>query len=58
LIITAIPEDYENKSYTSGRVRLKTDGFKYGKYVIRARLPKGKNTSLNFLSNFLNLFKN
>jgi beta-glucanase (GH16 family) len=42
LIITAIPEHYENKSYTLGKVQLKNDGFKYGKYVVRARLPKGK----------------
>lgn len=42
LTITARQEDYNGKKYTSGRLRMKTDGFKYGRYVIRARLPKGK----------------
>jgi len=44
LTITAIPEDNTigGKRYTSGRIQLKTEGFRYGKFVIRARLPKAK----------------
>src|SRR6266487_811527 len=42
LTIKARPESYKNHDYTSGRVRMDTEGFKYGRYVIRAKLPKGK----------------
>ena len=44
LIITAIPENEvtNGKRYTSGRIQLKTESFCYGKFVIKARLPKGK----------------
>ena len=33
----------ENKNFTSGRIREKGNGFLYGKYIFRARLPAGKN---------------
>lgn len=44
LIITAIPENQikNGKRYTSGRIQLKTESFCYGKFVVKARLPKGK----------------
>ena len=45
LIIEAHKEDYEGASYTSGRVH--TDGkgdFLYGRFEIRAKLPRGKGT--------------
>ncbi|MCF8380068.1 MAG: glycoside hydrolase family 16 protein [Bacteroidales bacterium] len=43
LIITAKSESFENRDYTSGRI--KTSGkksFTYGRMEIRAKLPKGK----------------
>jgi len=42
LIITAKPENYENKEFTSGRIRQLGSGFRYGKFIMRARLPSGK----------------
>lgn len=49
LFIEAMPEDYlpdelwaNPKNYTSGRVKMVNDlGFKYGTFVVRARLAKG-----------------
>lgn len=32
----------EDKEFTSGRFRQIGDGFKYGYYVVKARLPDGK----------------
>jgi len=45
LVIEAHKEDYEGAQYTSGRVH--TDGkgdFLYGRFEVRAKLPKGKGT--------------
>ena len=42
LIITTKIENTGTKSFTSGRVRQIGNGFKYGKFTIRARLPHGK----------------
>lgn len=41
LIITAKPEDYQNKKFTSARLHGK-QGWKYGYFEARAKLPKGK----------------
>ena len=43
LIIEAHKEDYEGAAYTSGRIYTKAD-FLYGRFEIRARLPRGKGT--------------
>jgi len=40
-VITAISEKHLNKDYTTGRITTK-QGFTYGKFEIRAALPKGK----------------
>ncbi|MEL7367439.1 MAG: family 16 glycosylhydrolase [Myxococcota bacterium] len=45
LIIEAHKEDYEGAAYTSGRIYSKGKGeFKYGRFEIRAKLPRGKGT--------------
>ena len=45
LVIEAHKEDYDNASYTSGRVQSSGKGdFLYGRAEIRARLPSGKGT--------------
>lgn len=45
LIITAFKEDYNNCSYTSGRINSKKKGFvKYGKIEARINLPSGRGT--------------
>jgi beta-glucanase (GH16 family) len=41
LAITAIRENYSNKEYTSAKITTK-EGFTYGRFEIRAALPKGK----------------
>ena len=41
LAITAIYEKYLNKNFTSAKISTKK-GFTYGKFEIRAALPKGK----------------
>jgi len=42
LFVTARPENYNGKQYTSGRVNTKAAAsWKYGKFEIRAKLPKG-----------------
>jgi len=42
LHITARPENYANKQYTSGRVNTKhAAAWKYGRFEIRAKIPKG-----------------
>lgn len=43
LIITAIEEKFENSDYTSARLR-SSESFTYGRYEIRAKLPKGRGT--------------
>ncbi|MBC7827001.1 MAG: glycoside hydrolase family 16 protein [Chitinophagaceae bacterium] len=43
LIIEARKEDFKNKKYTSARMVSKNKGdWKYGRFEIKARLPKGK----------------
>jgi beta-glucanase (GH16 family) len=43
LTITAKKENYQNFQYTSSRIRTKNKGdWKYGKFEIRAKMPKGK----------------
>ena len=42
LILTALPESYKNREFTSGRVHAKGPGWMYGFFEARARLPKGK----------------
>ena len=43
LVITAREESYSGKSYTSSRLRTLNKGdWTYGRFVIRARLPKGQ----------------
>ena len=45
LIIEAHKEDYEDAKYTSGRVHSEGKGdFLYGRFEVRARLPRGKGT--------------
>lgn len=45
LIITAHKEDYDNASYTSGRIHSQGKGdFLYGRAEIRAKLPAGQGT--------------
>ena len=45
LVIEAHKEDYEDASYTSGRVHSDGKGdFLYGRFEVRARLPSGKGT--------------
>jgi len=45
LIIEAHKEDYEDASYTSGRVHSEGKGdFLYGRFEVRAKLPRGKGT--------------
>jgi len=42
LHLRAIPEAYKNRQYTSGRLNSRPAGsWKYGKFEIRAKLPKG-----------------
>jgi hypothetical protein len=41
LAITAIRENYSNKEYTSAKITTR-EGFTYGRFEIRAALPKGK----------------
>jgi len=41
LVITARREQMQDKEYTSGRVRQRTNGFAYGAYVARARMARG-----------------
>lgn len=42
LHITAIKEDFEGKKYTSARLVTRTKGdWLYGRFVVRAKLPKG-----------------
>jgi len=41
LVITAISQKHLNKDYTSGKIITK-QGFTYGRFEIRAALPKGK----------------
>lgn len=43
LVIDARKEDYEGKQYTSARL-LSKEGWTYGKFEIRARLPEGRGT--------------
>jgi beta-glucanase (GH16 family) len=43
LIIEARKEDYEGKNYSSARL-LSKEGWTYGKFEIRARLPQGRGT--------------
>lgn len=43
LVITARKEDYENRHYTSARIKTKNHGdWLYGKFVARMKLPKGE----------------
>ncbi|HAE68578.1 MAG TPA: hypothetical protein DCG77_15545, partial [Sphingobacterium sp.] len=45
LRITAIKEQYEGLNYTSARLVSKNKGdFLYGRFVVRAKVPKGKGT--------------
>lgn len=49
LVLRALKEEYQNKQYTSGRI--KTDGkfdFTYGKVEMRAKLPTGKGIGCSF----------
>jgi len=42
LYVEAKPENYGNKKYTSGRINTKKSvAWKYGKFEVRAKLPKG-----------------
>lgn len=41
LLITAHVENYDGKEFTSGRVHAVGPGWKYGRFEVRARLPKG-----------------
>jgi len=41
LVIHAIPEVYDKHNYTSSRLHLMRDGWTYGKFEARAKLPKG-----------------
>lgn len=42
LTISAVPQNYEGKQYTSGRINTKaTAAWKYGRFDVRARLPEG-----------------
>jgi beta-glucanase (GH16 family) len=42
LVIHSIPEQYDGHSYTSARLHLRRDGWTYGKFEAKAKLPKGK----------------
>ncbi len=45
LVIEAHKEDYEGASYTSGRIHSRGKGdFLYGRFEVRAKLPRGKGT--------------
>ncbi|MGE8425327.1 MAG: glycoside hydrolase family 16 protein, partial [Sphingobacterium siyangense] len=45
LRITAIKDQYEGLDYTSARLVSKNKGdFLYGRFVVRAKVPKGKGT--------------
>ncbi|PRP88067.1 glucan endo-1,3-beta-D-glucosidase [Planoprotostelium fungivorum] len=42
LIITAVPQQYRNKQYTSSRINTaNTAAWKYGRFEMNAKLPKG-----------------
>jgi beta-glucanase (GH16 family) len=42
LELVALPEKYEGRNFTSGRIHASGQGWKYGFFETRARLPKGK----------------
>jgi len=42
LVITTRIQNGNGKSFTSGRIRQRSNGITYGRFVIRTRLPQGK----------------